>query len=236
MNFIKRNFAHYSIVFISLLTLSKVNATQTILAAESQTTNINQVSIQSEFQQGMDYWVINSTIEDNINDLNKLKVIADIELFYWFGCEPCKKVEQVLTNYKQQNPDLIIRYTPLVAHSDWRQQAYIQPLLEQLVELENLPDRQKIYESCLIEDCATLASFDLINQWLLKYLQLEQLPPIDTAKIWQAEKEYRKRADSFSISQVPTIIIRENYAVDANSAKSLHRLMAIVDFLLQETR
>ena len=45
---------------------------------------------------------------------------------------------------------------------------------------------------------------------------------------------FKKHAESYSISQVPTIIIRESHAVDANLAKSVAQMINIVDYLLKE--
>jgi hypothetical protein len=93
------------------------------------------------------------------------------------------------------------------------------------------PTTEEIYQVCLA-DCRVFDSYEKILLWLQKKLQLTELPRLDEASIWQAEKDSRKRADSYSISQVPTIIIRESHSIDANSAKSLTRLINIADHLL----
>lgn len=187
----------------------------------------------SQFVENQDYFkVVNKSLNVG-SELDQLDQVADIELFYWYGCEPCARVELALNEYLQQNPQLTLIRTPLVAHLSWREQAYLQPLMAQLGESELLPTPQMIYETCLA-DCSVFASYEESKAWFKVQLDVPELPFIDEPQIWQAEKNYRKRADSFSISQVPTIIIRESYRVDANSAKSVTRMIEIVDFLLNQ--
>lgn len=188
---------------------------------------------ESLFVEGEDYRLIAAKDLDFADELDQLQQVADIEVFYWYGCEPCLQVEQALTEYLQDYPQIKIVRTPLVAHLKWRPQAYIQPLMEQLNSDLALPTPIDIYQTCL-EDCSAFDSYPAIKLWLQQDLSLTELPYVDESKIWQSEKNYRKRADSFSISQVPTIIIRETYAVDANSAKSVSRMIQIINFLLTE--
>lgn len=183
------------------------------------------------FVEGEDFRRIDSSNLDVAVELEQLQQVADIEVFYWYGCEPCYQVEQALSEYLQGRPQIKIVRIPLVAHLKWRPQAYIQPLMEQLTGDLSLPSSSDIYQACL-SDCSVFDSYPAIKQWLQQQSSLVEIPYIDEAQIWQAEKNYRKRADSFSISQVPTIIIREAYAVDANSAKSVSRMIDIIDYLL----
>lgn len=185
------------------------------------------------YVEGTDYWRVQTKLVDVNDELDNLNKIADIEFFYWYGCEPCRQVEEALTNLKASNPNLTIKRTPLVAHLSWREQAYIQPLIQQLESQVNIPSQEAIYQACL-SDCSVFNSYESTLDWLRKTLKLEQLPRINEPMIWKAEKDYRKRAETFSISQVPTIIIRENYVVDANSAKNRQRLIDIVSFLLTQ--
>lgn len=185
------------------------------------------------FVEGEDYRQIAAKDLDFADELDQLQQVADIEVFYWYGCEPCFQVEQALTEYLQEYPQIKVVRTPLVAHLSWRPQAYIQPLMEQLNGELALPTPVDIYQTCL-EDCSVFDSYSAIKLWFQQDLSLTELPYVDESKIWQSEKNYRKRADSFSISQVPTIIIRETYAVDANSAKSVSRMIQIINFLLTE--
>ncbi|WP_444996580.1 hypothetical protein [Aliikangiella sp. IMCC44359] len=184
--------------------------------------------------EGVDYWKVQTKLVDVNNELDNLNKIADIEFFYWYGCEPCRQIEEALTNFQASNPNLTIKRTPLIAHLNWREQAYIQPVIQQLVAAQvNVPPQETIYQACL-SDCSVFNSYESTLDWLKQTLKLEQFPRVNELAVWQAEKDYRKRAETFSISQVPTIIIRENYAVDANTAKSSQRLMNIVSFLLTQ--
>jgi hypothetical protein len=90
------------------------------------------------------------------------------------------------------------------------------------------------YNTCIAE-CSNFKDYESVKQWLLSQANLSDFE-FEESAIWQAEKNYRKMAESFSISQVPTILIRGTYIVDANSAGSLERLIAITDALLKKTQ
>jgi protein dithiol oxidoreductase (disulfide-forming) len=185
------------------------------------------------FVAGVDYQVLNVSIEPKTQDLGALKQIADIEVYYWYGCQPCRESEQAISEYLAMNPHLSLIRVPLTAHVDWRSQAYLQPLMAQLSNQLAVPSELELYQQCL-DDCEVFATFQSSLNWLKQTLKLEQLPRIDEAAIWEAEKEARKRAELFSISQVPTIIIREKYKLDANMAKSPQRLVKIINYLLNQ--
>lgn len=192
-------------------------------AAEART----DASVQTK----LDYDLLPSRQIDDVSDLEALQQVADIEIFYWYGCAACLKVEKRLNEYLANYPELNVRRTPLVAYVDWRPQAYIQPLLEQLEGKVQTPSVEEIYQQCL-EDCTFFESYESTLAWLKARYQINEMPVIDEPKIWAAEKMYRQRAKTFSISQVPTIIIKEQYVTDANRAKSTERLIQIVDHLL----
>ena len=200
-----------------------------------QSTNIlNKESSLDQFVSGIDYQVIQSQSMDMLDELDQLQKVVDIEVFYWYGCSSCQQFELALSEYLKSHPDIEVKRTPLVAHIKWREQAYIQPILFQLQALlpdTELPSSEALYQAC-IADCSVFDSYEKILLWMQQNLQLAELPRLDEASIWQVEKDLRKRADYYSISQVPTIIIRESHSVDANSAKSLTRLINIVDHLL----
>jgi len=196
------------------------------------TTQLSAEELESVFVEGDDYSLVNKPENTDVAQLSELESISHIEVFYWYGCEPCYQVDAAIDDYLEQNPNYLIRRTPLVLRPSWREQAYIQPLMAQLSEQENLPNTIQIYQQCLL-DCQLFSDYPSIVNWFSEKLEAE-LPLIDEEKIWQAEKNYRKRADLFSISQVPTIIINETYKVDANQAQTARRLVEIIDFLLSK--
>ncbi|WP_196140022.1 hypothetical protein [Aliikangiella sp. G2MR2-5] len=189
-------------------------------------------STKSSIEAGKDYRLLGSRTIDSATDLSQLQKVADIEIFYWFGCTSCLQAEQAIESYAKDHPELVVKKTPLIPFPSWRAQAYIQPMIEQLEGKVQLPTREQLYQQC-ISDCSPFASFELIKSWLKTQYSIEELPRLDEPAIWQAEKNFRKRAQSFSISQVPTIIVREAYATDANSTGSVQRLVEVVDYLLK---
>lgn len=202
-----------------------------ILTLASALNSVNAQESEAQFVEGIDYFRVQSQQSDIQVDLTELQAVADLEIFYWYGCFSCWQVESALTEYLTDKSSLRVIRTPLVSHVSWREQAYIQPLMEQLADKMTLPTELDIYQACL-EDCSKFSSYESGRDWLLSQVQAEDIPLIDETAIWTAEKNYRKRADSFSISQVPTIIIKESFVVSADSAKSVDRMIKIVDYLL----
>jgi hypothetical protein len=184
----------------------------------------------AQFEEGVDYRSIKSTIDRDINNLSELDDFSHIELFYWYGCDSCYQVDAALAAYLEENPHLNYRRTPLVLRPEWREQAYIQALMAQIPDTtaENILD---IYRQCLT-DCTVFSQFDSTEKWVLQRVDNGNKPNIDYDLIWQTQKNYQKRADILSISQVPTIIIKDTYKVDANQAKTAQRLLEIIDYLL----
>jgi len=180
---------------------------------------------------GTDYELVDKPNIDQMVQVSELESISNIEIFYWYGCEACFQVEAAIEGYLAKKSDLSLRRTPLIIRSSWREQAYLQAMMEQLSETENLPSTMDIYRQCL-SDCSIFSKFESSQKWLLSHLEEPSQEGIDSAIVWQAEKNYRKRADLFSIRQVPTIIINETYKVDANQAGTSKRLVEIIDFLL----
>ena len=203
-----------------------------LLIACSATASASQ--LETQFVEGKDFYRVSKKVIDQANELDALKKVADIEIFYWYGCAACLRVELALTDYLADKPVLFVRRTPLVAHLDWRPQAYLQPLMEALAGQIKTPDSVTLYETCLA-DCTVFNSYEAIKSWLKSRQNGAELPFFNESEIWRAEKNYRKRADSYSIRQVPTIIIKERYKVDANSAQSVERMVQIIDYLLTQT-
>ncbi len=214
---------------VYLLNLKKsLSVIFAILALSHMSALVNAAEMPHEgFVQGKDFWLLPQNAEATL----QLQSGADLEIFYWYGCQVCQQVEQKLRDYVNAHPELTVQRTPLVAFVSWRPQAYIQPMWEQWKESIPLPDQNTIYNQC-ITDCSVFSTFEDIKRWVKGQSQINELPTLDEAEIWKAEKNFRKRAESFSISQVPTIIVRGSYVVDANSAKTLDRMMTLVDYLL----
>jgi hypothetical protein len=188
------------------------------------------ISAEPQFVEGVDYQTINISISDNVDQLTELEDFNHIELFYWYGCQSCYQVDAALLGYQQNNPHLSIRRIPLVLRTDWREQAYIQAILEQVAEAKT-DEILEIYRQCLT-DCSVFSSFENSKSWILQRYPNTEASSIDNSLVWQTQKNYQKRADFLSIRQVPTIIIKDTYKVDASQAKTAKRLLEIIDFLL----
>jgi len=189
----------------------------------------------TSFQIDRDYSVLLKSDQQEAQQLSDLKSVSNIEFFYWIGCRACYQVELGISRYLLDHPKLSIRRTPLVARTKWRPQAYLQPILSQLSsqlsESTAAPTLIDLYKQCLV-DCKPFESYEASKLWLSKQIDEQQLPILDEESIWQAEKKFQNRADLFSITQVPTIIINERYKITAKQAKTTARLVEIIDYLI----
>ncbi|MDQ7049919.1 MAG: hypothetical protein Q9M92_10410 [Enterobacterales bacterium] len=188
---------------------------------------------QAPYELGVDYQKIVKPLQvaTNIEQLDQLESVSHIELFYWIGCESCYQVEAELILYLNQHPEYTFRRTPLVARVEWRQQAYLQAIIQQIPDQTMGLDVLDLYRQCLT-DCEAFTKVESSIEWLLKGTDLDSRPQIDYEKLWQQQKKYQKRADLFSITQVPTIIINETYQVNGSQAQSAKRMLQIIDYLL----
>ncbi len=187
-------------------------------------------SAEPQFIEGVDYQTIDISISENADQLTELEDFNHIEFFYWYGCQSCYQVDAALLGYQQNNPHLSVRRIPLVLRTSWREQAYIQAILEQIDGVKT-DEILEIYRQCLT-DCGVFSSFEKTKSWILQRYPNTDALSIDHNLVWQTQKYYQKRADFLSIRQVPTIIIKDTYKVDANEAKTAKRLLEIIDFLL----
>jgi len=185
------------------------------------------------FEIGVDYQKVEkpAQLPIEVEQLDQLETVSHIELFYWIGCESCYQVEAELTVYLKQHLEYTFRRTPLVGREQWRQQAYLQAIIQQIPEQTAGLSILDLYRQCLT-DCAAFSQVDSSIEWLLKDIEQSSRPQIDYEKLWQRQKKYQKRADLFLITQVPTIIINETYQVTGSQAKTAKRMIQILDYLL----
>jgi len=204
-----------------------------LLILQILTTSSLQAAQSAPFTLGVDYQKIvkSQHLASDVEQLDQLESVSNIELFYWIGCESCYQVEAELTLYLNQHPEFTFRRTPLIARVAWRQQAYLQAIIQQIPDQTAGLGMLELYRQCLT-DCGVFREIESSIEWLLKEVDADSRPQIDYEKLWQQEKNYRKRADLFSITQVPTIIINETYQVSGSQAQSAKRMLQIIDYLL----
>ncbi len=193
--------------------------------------SVNAQEANSSFIENTDFSRVVKAHSQNKTDLDQLESISNIEIFYWYGCESCYQVELALQQYLDLHPEITLRRTPLIARPSWRLQANLQAIMEQLTDPTISLPPSKLYQACL-QDCQVFNAFENNKAWLSQSLQLTEFPVLDLSRLWNTEKNYQKRADLFSITQVPTIIINETFKIEANQAKTPARMVKIADYLL----
>ena len=204
-----------------------------LLILHSLTSSFIQAAQSAPFTLGVDYQKVvkPQQLASDVDQLDQLESVSNIELFYWIGCESCYQVDAELALYLNQHPEFTFRRTPLVARVAWRQQAYLQAIIQQIPEHTAGLGMLELYRQCLT-DCDVFTKVESSIEWLLKETDPDLRPQIDYEELWQQEKNYQKRADLFSITQVPTIIINETYQVSGSQAGTAERMLQIVDYLL----
>ncbi len=187
------------------------------------------------FTAELDYSIVIKNENLGEEQLSELKSVSNIEFFYWIGSEDCYQVERGISEYLLGHPNLSIRRTPLVARVSWRPQAYLQPMLSQLAsqlpESSDVPTLIQLYKQCM-QDCDSFQSYEKSKKWFSQQIKEPELPLLDEESIWKTEKNFQKRANLFSITQVPTIIINERFKITAKQAQTTARLVEIIDYLI----
>jgi len=201
----------FILLFVPLLLSHSVNAQQALATAP--------------FKLGEDYQIV----------AKPLPAAADIEFFYWFGSASSLQLEYLLQSLQQQHPDWSLRRTPVIARPAWRAQSYFEPLFTLLAEHGTLPSRIEVYKQCLL-DCSPFANFEGIKSWLMQHMQLEEWPLQDESIIWQQSRDNEARAKKLAIWQVPTIIVRGRYQLNAQQMRTPLRAQQLIEYLHQQAQ
>ncbi|MBE0621478.1 MAG: thiol:disulfide interchange protein DsbA/DsbL [Burkholderiales bacterium] len=157
--------------------------------------------------------------------------------FFWYGCPHCYDFEPVLEPWVKKLPkDVHFRRIPAMFDNEYAQGARAFYALEAIGEEERL--HKALFEAIHTGARLRVADEAALTEWLGKH-------GVDTKKFAAAYRSFTvegklKRAaqltQAYKIDGVPTMAVDGKYVVNTNSIKSFEHLLAITDYLIEQSR
>jgi len=169
-------------------------------------------------EQGQDYWRITLPEQSQLNTQDNI-------YFSWLGCTSCRKLEQELAGELEA-----FEYIPLIARPEWRAAAK----LHYTMELMELSEQQKSDMIAKI-DAGTIdvTDFNAMQEELLAMGVDEK----DLTELLENKELYRQvqRAEGlaakYRIQYAPTVVIKGQFATDANHTMTIERFAEVLRYL-----
>ena len=169
-------------------------------------------------EQGQDYWRIELPQSSQIN--------ADDNLYFsWMGCQSCRQLEQAIPEALAE-----LEYVPLIVRHDWRAAAklyYTMQLLEvseqQQADMLVKIDSGEIDVTDFEAMTAELITMGVDEEALTDLLENKEL----YRKVQRAEK----LAEKYQVQYAPTVVIKGQFATDANHTMTIDRFAEVLRYL-----
>jgi len=158
--------------------------------------------------------------------------LQQIELFCWLGSPSCFQIESALSDWRDDQ-DITVINTPLIKRPEWRLLAKAR-LVAQQMEIEN-DLVESIYRTIHIES----ESIETEEQ-LFAHIEAFGLEPSRFANQFYSAatnkeiKRIQNRADTLPIVGVPTIIINNQWLIDASMIENSRQMLIIIEQLIND--
>lgn len=169
-------------------------------------------------EQGQDYWRIELPDAGQLNTQDNL-------YFSWLGCTSCRKLEQELAS---ELDDLV--YVPLIARPEWRAAAK----LHYTMQLLELSEQQKAEMITKIDDGEIdVTDFNAMQQELLAMgVDEEALTELlEDKELYRQVQRAEQLAAKYQIQYAPTVVIKGQFATDANHTMKVDRFAEVLRYL-----
>ena len=163
----------------------------------------------------------------------KIEVIE----FFWYGCPHCYNFEPALTPWVKKLPkDTQFRRIPAIFNDDWAQGARAYYALEAIGEGERL--HKPLFDAIHQDTKLKVANEAALTEWLGKQ-------GVDTKKFAAAYRSFSvegkiKRAaqltQAYKIEGVPAMAVNGKYVVVTDNVKSFEQMLAVSDYLIDQSR
>lgn len=165
--------------------------------------------------------------------VGKIEVIE----FFWYGCPHCYNFEPVIEPWVKKLPkDTQFRRVPAIFNDDWAQGARAYYALEAIGEGQRL--HKPLFDAVHKDSKLKVANEAALTEWLGKQ-------GVDTKKFAAAYRSFSvegkvKRAaqltQAYKIEGVPTMAVNGKYVVVTDNIKSFEQMLAVADYLIDQTR
>jgi len=163
----------------------------------------------------------------------KIEVIE----FFWYGCPHCFNFEPAIEPWVKKLPkDVQFRRVPAIFNDEWAQSARAYYTLEAIGEGERL--HKPLFDAVHKDTRLKVANEAALTEWLGKQ-------GVDTKKFAAAYRSFSvegkvKRAgqltQAYKIEGVPAMAVNGKYVVITDNIKSFEQLLAVADYLVDQTR
>lgn len=157
--------------------------------------------------------------------------------FFWYGCPHCYNFEPVITPWVKKLPkDVQFRRIPAMFNDEYAQGARAFYALEAIGEEERL--HKALFDAVNTGSRLRVGNEAALTEWL-------GTQGVDIKKFAAAYRSFSvegklKRAaqltQAYKIEGVPSMAVNGKYVVNTDNIKSFEHLLAITDFLIEQSR
>ncbi len=169
-------------------------------------------------EQGQDYWRVELPDSKQLNTKDNL-------YFSWLGCSSCRKLEQELASELEE-----LEYVPLIARPEWRAAAK----LHYTMHLLGVSEEQKSTMIAKIDSGEIdVTDFNAMQQELLAMgVDEEALTDLlEDKDLYRQVQRAEKLAAKYQIQYAPTVVIKGQFATDANHTMEIDRFAEVLRYL-----
>lgn len=169
-------------------------------------------------EQGQDYWRITLADESQLNTQDNL-------YFSWLGCASCRLLEQELAGELEE-----LEYIPLIARPEWRAAAK----LHYVMQLLGLSEEQKAAMIAKIDAGEIdVTDFNAMQEELLAMeVDQESLTLLlENKELYRRVQRAEDLAAKYQIQYAPTVVIKGQFATDANHTMKIDRFAEVLRYL-----
>ena len=157
--------------------------------------------------------------------------------FFWYGCPHCYNFEHVVTPWAKKLPkDVQFRRVPAMFNEEYAQGARAFYALEAIGEEERL--HKALFDAVHTGSRLRVGNEAALTEWLGKQ-------GVDMKKFAAAYRSFSvegklKRAaqltQAYKIDGVPAMAVNGKYVVNTDNIKSFEQLLAVTDYLIEQSR
>lgn len=193
---------------------------------------VSLASFSADFVAGKDYEIIKQA-----SQVDSIKKAVSVTEFFSFGCPWCYRLEPTITKWAEQHKSKIhFKKIPVVFHKDWEYYAkayYVSKALSLTSTLD-----PALFKA-ILKDKLPLNS----DKAMIEFFIHQGVDPT-TAKsafsystsIEMSVKTGQELMGRYQIKAVPALVVNNQFKTDLQMAKTEERLLAILDFLVQQSQ
>ncbi|MBD3653175.1 DsbA family protein [Kangiella sp.] len=169
-------------------------------------------------EQGQDYWRIELPDSKQLNTEDNL-------YFSWLGCSSCRALERELSAELEE-----LEYVPLIARPEWRAAAK----LHYTMQLLELSEQQKADMIAKIDSGdIDVTDFNAMQEELLVMGVDEEVLTelLENKELYQQVQRAERLAAKYQIQYAPTVVIKGQFATDANHTMKVDRFAEVLRYL-----